>query len=1470
MFQTVNLLASVSIYIEVLSKYNSISGVVIDYIYYSLCNALPYSSDFKTEAIITSRIYYQLNLYTASLPNTDLDLPSSLTQGYAFKIIGTLNVKVLGQYIFSLEATDGVKFTIKPSSSSSSSIIFNKLSCTTYEIFSTKVEIKDYLLDFEIIGTQVNSEHVFRILWKNSESSSDELKIISGEDLLVTPTYLTRLRYDSSTLMFPQNQEVTYQLFYSGFPSSFELKECTLPIGLNFRTNTGTIEGSSSYSNNIGHCKINGIGLTSSTQSEFSFMIIDHILKSDGVIGKFFEINGGDLNIQDRSLSDPSKYQLVSQFYQNNINYNGTDRFWKYLPLTISLPFSSSWEGYITISYSWRYCFYCNATDICHVEIDDQLIISKTYYNLDEISDCQFYEAKEHKIRVVGHQLHNNSILIISISGGYPIQTKHPIFDYHFYPKVPFHYKLNYFTLIKGQLFNNPPLNFLADSSSIDNDDLTYSVNPQLPAGISLYENGTIGGNTTLSNLPLSNYTIKITDITNNQYVTTTISLSIISVVPPQGLKYSQNIIESSLGVVIPTLESKIGGGEVEKYYTIPELPKGIILDQLYGTISGSPMEIFNGTITIYASNSGGSCSYDITFIFSDCNNGDSVFLSIVFSRDSSQEIIVQFNEIEIYSRFGKGINETKVFCQNGVGEFLVYLKFHYGNVKPYISLSYYPNVIIYEGYTNLNHTSEQFFKFSNYYSDTIKISMPSLSVTDSFSYIEISPTIEGAYSTCLITNENELFSGLTYNKQNCMISGIPTEAGDKYFNSEICNPRGCGRCTFRIVVNQCPIVNEVINIKLLTIVEANTQSFSLYDSNNTLIYELNNLKDNQYYTSQLCIESGIYIVEMSSTSVNGWFSGSYLSINSNSGIPLFYGSMIKQGSVASKINVNFFINSSTEVSYSDYYIENWMDVDFTDTWSKIIPSRLPNFRSISRFYRYSFTLTDTIFYETAIYALSFKYINGIAIYVNSVVLFTDGLIPPFNPTTPGVSKNEYVTMYFSNSVMSLNYKNVLAIEVHQNDTAHVINPDLFSFQFYIKTGEKSHNYLKEIPFEMKSNVTDISLSPLYDDDYNTDVSFSFLPDLKSEILLYFPPNYTVFINQYSFTSATTDSKYDPKGWEFYGSLNGYYWNLLDTRTNITFNNRREIQYYSIDRQGSDLIHSCSYFKWVFTELGNNSKGLSQFSLSEIHFVGVNDLVCKGTDTLPPVSAGESVTLDCSDYYHGNISYKCVFDVNTKIVNWSQPIDNCVVDPPTEFYVIPDKIEGYSGYTTTPIYISSKGLQTNTTISPDLPANIIFTTNSISGRWNNPITQVYLLKVCNSNGCLEHQLSVNVIEPFCPEDGNYPQTKIGVTVILDCAAGELGVIKRECLFENRPVWGEETSSCTIPDKQKDNNTTVIAIAIIIPLVIIIIAGVAFYFFYPRIHGRTRAMSHSINHINKNRSSSHSSIKGVNLSEYGFI
>ena len=151
-----------------------------------------------------------------------------------------------------------------------------------------------------------------------------------------------------------------------------------------------------------------------------------------------------------------------------------------------------------------------------------------------------------------------------------------------------------------------------ADTPTVAGAVTSYSVNPTLPAGLSLSASSGVISGTPTSVTAIATYTITAANAAGSTTATVQI---VVTAVPPSNLMYPQSSITAAVGQAIATDIPSVTG-TVTSYSANPALPSGLSLNASNGAISGTPTSVTAvATYTITAANAAGTTSATVQIV---------------------------------------------------------------------------------------------------------------------------------------------------------------------------------------------------------------------------------------------------------------------------------------------------------------------------------------------------------------------------------------------------------------------------------------------------------------------------------------------------------------------------------------------------------------------------------------------------------------------------------------------------------------------------------------------------------------------------------------------------------------------------------------------------------------------------------------------------------------------------------------
>ncbi|KAK8798805.1 hypothetical protein WA158_007889 [Blastocystis sp. Blastoise] len=497
------------------------------------------------------------------------------------------------------------------------------------------------------------------------------------------------------------------------------------------------------------------------------------------------------------------------------------------------------------------------------------------------------------------------------------------------------------------------------------------------------------------------------------------------------------------------------------------------------------------------------------------------------------------------------------------------------------------------------------------------------------------------------------------------------------------------------------------------------------------------------------------------------------------------------------------FDSFTTSITYSYDNInppEHWTTNLFNDDlWSTVSSSSsLPDIPedSTTQYYRihyttdHSFNDVDRLDIQAYTYAGMILYINGKEI--RRINMDYDADIEYDSLATS--EYNEYTlyrTIPNSQFYPQLNFigDNVIAIEIHKKNT--IIQP---SFGFHVILRYYTSNDIPEFPGEWTANGDVDEEYPLTNlDDYDTETYVLIHRPCAGTILTFtFNDHLYYGVNEYYFSRYMYESlSYSPKSvtFEVYDE-NSQSWTMvikgslseLDTdidlfSTEIIFANSYRL-----------IINECG----VDTSLEESLRGNQAIISNAIFDRLISGGRCAFDNWYFSYSAEDSFRR-CEKGYYSDAEGLC----NVKTIDYITGDTTCIKMLPTTLYFKETNLKLLIN-TSYEQYYSIDALDADITVNPSLPSGL--TLDNVSKRIYGTPTSLspattYTLSFTNDEEDIAtYDLSIEVFEPFCSAEGDWPKTESSTTASIPCPIGYTGSISRYCNSDLN--WEEPNmSSC---------------------------------------------------------------------------
>ena len=244
--------------------------------------------------------------------------------------------------------------------------------------------------------------------------------------------------------------------------------------------------------------------------------------------------------------------------------------------------------------------------------------------------------------------------------------------------------------------------------------------------------------------------------------------------------------------------------------------------------------------------------------------------------------------------------------------------------------------------------------------------------------------------------NDQQLPTGLTLDPATCVISGY-AKSPLAQTTFTVTSSSLSMSSTFSLTINSCE--GTVVTILRTYQYTASSEAFSVIDPDSqTVLYSVaisSGQPDVTDVRENLCITIPRIEIDVSS-SVQNWYTGSYLYVNTMLGTnewdTLLRARYDNNLGLAATyyVSVNYPIHPSESWFYKMGEVpENWFSAD-TSSWSEATPGTFPVSSNRVELYKKTFSITSLD--DIAGFVVSVRYKYGIAIYLNSNPIFMNGI----------------------------------------------------------------------------------------------------------------------------------------------------------------------------------------------------------------------------------------------------------------------------------------------------------------------------------------------------------------------------------------------------------------------------------------------------------------------------------------------
>ncbi|KAK8806949.1 hypothetical protein WA158_003708 [Blastocystis sp. Blastoise] len=455
--------------------------------------------------------------------------------------------------------------------------------------------------------------------------------------------------------------------------------------------------------------------------------------------------------------------------------------------------------------------------------------------------------------------------------------------------------------------------------------------------------------------------------------------------------------------------------------------------------------------------------------------------------------------------------------------------------------------------------------------------------------YVRETPIVSGFSSFSI--SPSQMPEGLSFDVNSGIIYGYPSAT------TELLTYTING--TYKSIPNQSPQtiiihlqVKECggsdIHLSLLkstsNIGEGQEEQYSLLNNHGEVVFNDITVPifTQSYYqkTTHFCIPQGIYSIEASSNSNNGWSMNSYLLLSLYKGASKFD---ISKYSLWKKDKEQFNFTAKYETRSQIKLLANsttsapsdWMSTSFDDSnWTNYIPSSSSLSASGPLYYRQKFTVTDVTNAQS--YQFYFRCRAGALVYVDGILIYSANIenpsasITPTTIATQGESETNPSPWRYTTTLMDALPAGdhiIAVVVVPQTLNSLIIDYDsMLQLSFTSHLNTRTYGITATESSSLDSNTRG---SMAFDNNMYTYWGTEFTSEHPSP--QYIQGTYLHYskeiMNKYCVGSHWNKHEYDPKSWFISASNDGETWTTIDTEDNIVFTKYSDKQCFYVPNQ---------------------------------------------------------------------------------------------------------------------------------------------------------------------------------------------------------------------------------------------------------------------------------------------------------------
>ena len=712
------------------------------------------------------------------------------------------------------------------------------------------------------------------------------------------------------------------------------------------------------------------------------------------------------------------------------------------------------WDGFMKFDRVGNYSLGFNYIDGVRVWVADKLVINWWSCNGSPKQRLIEYEVKEAAVKPIHIEWlqNDNALTALQFLWAYEneaIESVPSSVLFH-YPRATLTYEKQRVVLVKGVAVKNTPVVFATYSTPT-----SFSVSPNLPAGLSIGTNGEIQGTPT-EVMRESEFTV--TAVLDGQSVQTVVVITVEEValcsdvtIEDNAGQVVQDVVISLYGVL---LKHKISWkGTNALLWITPDLPEGIDFEEVGKGFSGRGMKRQEKTTySIHVRNDAGEITYPFTLTVQGCEYGLSFYSDL--DKRTKGSLYITSSEGEVFKKeYMEGGLYSAIICLPKRNDYMFHYWCETSDINCDMRIIREDNTLFLKEIVHMKEWRNGTFLMEAVEPPVIGVPLKSYgAVIDE--KVALSFVQSGIYKPAEITPA--LPEGMELDTANGFVKGTFKENGVYLYTLSATNDKGKAEAVIEFDIGKCP------EGKTLYRSERNnmrySDSFFISDSaTHEVVYEQSQglVAANRVF----CFGPQQYEILMKSTD-STWVLDNPLRVFDEEGVLVGSFLLDEMYNKTETFAFTQLLRRDMKMRYlrgTKQPRKNWMAADFKDRdWVDASYLNWGSFDGSVKtvYFRTTFTVAEDAYFPFFKFAV--RTVGGFAVYLNGAEILRVNLPQgALSYDTPGVQDMD-VSEYAHFTLPSEHLRtgsNLLAVELHRYEGG-IAQQIVFDLKSTMMTGE--------------------------------------------------------------------------------------------------------------------------------------------------------------------------------------------------------------------------------------------------------------------------------------------------------------------------------------------------------------------------------------------------------------------------------